>query len=898
MKTNLGDPHRNFVDFGHVPVVKRLTRLPIGIDPSHSVGSRAQAPDGLLDIFHATAGIIAGANLVLVDFPAGRGPLRRTRLLMAELPRLINARIVREAYRARVRRVACREPSLTGVLRGLLRALFLVIAGRFLQRFRGGGYFRASTAACARASRDAASGFLPCLLDALDPVSGLDWKLVDLRGTLDRLGFRKANSSGKLQPGEYAWGDSRVRIHLQAFNHPTRSEPARDVVLRLDGSLIEEIRELPSGHEIGAVLLEPEPIGAFYGSNHEQRELVKLDQLPPHLIDAILAVEDQRFEEHRGIDLRRIAGALIANLRAGEVCQGGSTVTQQLVKNFFLTPERTLKRKVQEAAMALVVEARYEKHEILETYLNEIYLGQRGPTAIHGVGEAAHVFFGKSARELDVAESALVAAVIHSPNGLSPYRESERAVRRRNLVLEMMEEQGRIDAETRARAQAEPLRLAAVTPDPGDARYFLDLLRRQLSDVYDASVLERDGLRIYSTLDRRAQRLAAIALREGLADLEKRYPRLHSEQPARALQGCLVALRPQTGELLALVGGRDYATRSSTAARRRGGRPAAPSSRSPTPRRSSPTGGARDHAREPARRFAVRGLDPERAMAAGTTTRNRTGWSRFARRSRTRSTSRRRGWRGASARGGSPTSRGAPGSSRRCRWCEPRAGRRLGRADRMARAYATFASGGRPPRAPVDRGSDRRRGPHPERRKLRFERVLDAGTAFLTTSPLEGVADRGTAASVRATGLRGPVAADRHHRSGAGPLAGRLHARAGGGGLDRLRRAPQPQDHERRGSPPDLAPLRARHDRRPDPRALPEAGRRRGGRDRSRDSVAVSGCPERTTEYFLAGTAPTSFCGDGSMPAPVTGGDGVAERPPERRDDSTNEFLRWIRRQL
>jgi membrane peptidoglycan carboxypeptidase len=149
--------------------------------------------------------------------------------------------------------------------------------------------------------------------------------------------------------------------------------------------------------------------------------------------------------------------------------------------------------------------------------------------------------------------------VIHSPNGLSPYRESERAVRRRNLVLEMMEEQGRLDPKERARAQAEPLRLAAVTPDPGDARYFLDLLRRQLADVYDASVLETDGLRIYSTLDRRAQRLAAIALREGIADLEKSYPR-SDPAAARALQGCLVALRPQTGESCSRWWGRDYAT--------------------------------------------------------------------------------------------------------------------------------------------------------------------------------------------------------------------------------------------------------------------------------------------------------------------------------------------------
>ena len=323
-----------------------------------------------------------------------------------------------------------RTPRKAGRGRGLLRVVALTIAGAgFFVGFLAAGYLL-SLDRSVRARFEGRRFEVPSRVFSTPSIlyPGLDWKLVDLRGTLARLGFREAGREGKLEPGEYAWGASRARVHLPAFEHPTRSEPARDVVLRLDGDLIQEIRELPSGHELGAVLLEPEPIGAFYGADREQRELVKLDQLPPHLVDAILAVEDQRFEEHRGIDLRRIAGALLANLRAGAVRQGGSTVTQQLVKNFFLTPERTLRRKFQEAAMALVVEARYDKHEILEAYLNEIYLGQRGPTAIHGVGEAAHVFFGKSARELGVAESALLAAVIHSPNGLSPYREPERAI--------------------------------------------------------------------------------------------------------------------------------------------------------------------------------------------------------------------------------------------------------------------------------------------------------------------------------------------------------------------------------------------------------------------------------------------------------------------------------------
>ena len=273
---------------------------------------------------------------------------------------------------------------------------------------------------------------------------GLDWKLVDLEGTLLRLGYRKVLSSEELEEGSYLWGPGRVRVHLRSFHHPTRPEPAHDVVLRLEGRQIEQILELPGGQELGAVMLEPEPIGAYYGPDREQRELVKLEDVPRHLVDAIFAVEDQRFESHHGIDPRRIAGALLANLRAGRVAQGGSTLTQQLVKNFFLTPERTLRRKLQEGAMALIVEARYDKSQILQAYLNEIYFGQRGATAVHGVGEAARLYYGKPVSDLSVAESALLAAIIQSPNGKSPYRDPERAVERRNLVLELMHDQGRL----------------------------------------------------------------------------------------------------------------------------------------------------------------------------------------------------------------------------------------------------------------------------------------------------------------------------------------------------------------------------------------------------------------------------------------------------------------------
>ncbi|HIF96154.1 MAG TPA: penicillin-binding protein 1B, partial [Myxococcales bacterium] len=206
--------------------------------------------------------------------------------------------------------------------------------------------------------------------------------------------------------------------------------------------------------------------------------------------------------------------------------------------------------------MALVVEARYTKREILQAYLNEIYLGQRGSTQVHGVGEAARLYFGKAVAELSLAESALIAAIIQSPNRISPHRQPERAVARRNLVLELMLQQNRISAERYERARAETLRLAAISGDSGDARYFLDALSQQLPDVYDADVLSSEGLRIYSTLDPRVQRSAVRALRAGLQRIESQLP--GPREGAPPLQGCLIAMRPQTGEILALVGGRNY----------------------------------------------------------------------------------------------------------------------------------------------------------------------------------------------------------------------------------------------------------------------------------------------------------------------------------------------------
>jgi penicillin-binding protein 1B len=721
---------------------------------------------------------------------------------------------------------------------------------------------------------------------------GLDWRLVDLEGTLRRLGYRRARSTRALQPGQYVWGRSRVRVHLHAFEHPSRPEPTHDVVLRLVGDQIEEIRELPGGREMGALLLEPEQIGAYYGPDREQRELILLDEVPGHLVDAVLAVEDQRFETHPGIDLRRIVGAFLANLQAGSIRQGGSTLTQQLVKNFFLSPERTLRRKAQEAVMALLVEARYDKRAILQAYLNEIYLGQRGATAVHGVGEAARVYFGKSAPELDVAESALLAAIIQSPNGLSPHRDPERAVQRRNLVLELMRRQQRIQEATYRKASEEPLALAAVTPDPGDARYFLDLLRRQLSSVYDAEVLSTEGLRVYSTLDRRAQRLAAVALRQGLERLEERYPHLRSEDPLRMLQGCLVAMRPQTGEILALVGGRDYRVSQfdrCTQARRQTGSVFKPFVyiAALEPRRDGPVltlasfvddsplevqtpmGPWRPrnfdrtfHGEVPVREALERSFNVATARLA-----QQVGIPRVA------DVARRLGIN-------SPMPR------------VPSLALGTGEVSPMevARAYASIASGGIRPQVQAIEDLVDARGNTLERRRLGFDRVLDAGTAYLATSMLEGVAERGTAAGVRSTGLRGPIAAKTGTTDGEHDLwfvgftpelvavvwlgfdePRSLGVQSSVGALPIWRAFVR-----------DLTGGRIRG------AFLPPADVERVEIEPATGALALAGCPERRPEFFLQGTLPEQVCPAGKL-AEAQGD----ESPAIRR-----RFFDWLRKQL
>ena len=305
---------------------------------------------------------------------------------------------------------------------------------------------------------------------------------------------------------------------------------------------------------IALARLDPAEIAQIYPAHREDRILVSLEEVPPLLVGGLLAVEDRDFFSHHGISPRGIARAMLANLRAGAAVQGGSTLTQQLAKNFFLTPKRSLSRKFNEALLALLLEARYEKPDILEAYLNEVFLGQRGRRAIHGFGLAAWYYYRRPLKELRIEELALLIGLVKGPSYYNPYRHPERARGRRNTVLDLMVKQAVIKRAEGERARARPL---GVSPPSGSSRSsypaFVDLVRRQLRRDYDAESLRSEGLRIFTTFDPMVQASAEAALSEEVARLEA----VSGAGDSAPLQGALAVTATGTGEVLALVGSRN-----------------------------------------------------------------------------------------------------------------------------------------------------------------------------------------------------------------------------------------------------------------------------------------------------------------------------------------------------
>jgi len=379
--------------------------------------------------------------------------------------------------------------------------------------------------------------------------AGLRIAPADVIDELQRTGYREQARDG--EPGGFARGADEIEIAQRPFVFWDGPQPAKRIRVAFDGGRVAAVRDAQGG-ELPLARLEPLPIGGIYPGNNQDRVLVRLAEVPKHLVHALIATEDRSFYSHHGFDLRGIARAA-GSLVTGSGLQGGSTLTQQLVKNFFLTPERTLRRKLTELVMAMLLELHYGKDEILETYLNEIYLGQDRDRAIHGVGLGALYYFGKQVQHLTLAESALLVGLVKGPAVYDPYRHAQRALERRNLVLRETKDRGYATLEQYAAARAvvlgvNPKASMGTSPHPA----FLELVHRQLRREYDEADLRSEGLRIFTTLDPRVQSTAERVLAKKLAqfDKEKRFG-------AAGLEGAIVITDSQTGEVQALVGGRD-----------------------------------------------------------------------------------------------------------------------------------------------------------------------------------------------------------------------------------------------------------------------------------------------------------------------------------------------------
>lgn len=367
----------------------------------------------------------------------------------------------------------------------------------------------------------------------------------DLELELQLLGYRLREQPARA--GEYRREDQQFYIRARAFTFVDQKLPERIVVLSIRDGRVSRLRD-GNGEPLAEARLDPVLLGRFSPSKDEDRELVRLTEVPQHLIDALLVAEDRQFYSHFGINPTAIARAAWANIRAGQTEQGASTITQQLVKNYFLNSERTWWRKIREALMAIILEANYDKGEILESYLNEIYLGQDGQRAIHGVALASRYYFGKPLQELAEHESALLVAMLRGPSYYSPWRNSDRAKSRRDLVLKMRADVGQLSSTEMQQLQRKSLGVVH-TPRKlsGGMPTVLDAIKRELKSDVGAIDFKRSGVQIFTSIDAVTQRKAELVVSKGLNRLDE----------GKALQAAMVIKDRRNGLVRALVGGRD-----------------------------------------------------------------------------------------------------------------------------------------------------------------------------------------------------------------------------------------------------------------------------------------------------------------------------------------------------
>lgn len=363
---------------------------------------------------------------------------------------------------------------------------------------------------------------------------------------LTEAGYREVDSAQV--PGTWSRAGGDFVIASRGFADPEGGALPRRVRVRLAGGRVRELVDLTAAAPLPRARLDPARIATLYGGRQEERQLLELKQLPPLLITGLQAVEDRNFKHHHGVDVLAIVRAGWANLRAGRLVQGGSTITQQLVRNLFLDRGRRLTRKINEAVLALLIEARHDKSRILETYVNEVFLGQQGNQAVHGFAAASQFYFGRRPEHLRTQEIALLVGMVRGPSWYNPRRFPERAKARRNRVLAAFAETGLISAQEARAASAAPLGVSARPQLPRD-RFpaFVAFVREQLRADFSAATLRSGGLDIHTTLDPAVQVLAERAVARTLADMGER---------GTALQAAMVVTAARSGRVLAMVGDR------------------------------------------------------------------------------------------------------------------------------------------------------------------------------------------------------------------------------------------------------------------------------------------------------------------------------------------------------
>lgn len=707
---------------------------------------------------------------------------------------------------------------------------------------------------------------------------------------LEACGYRPAPEEG-LYPGTYRAVPGQVAVLLRRF--PTPRGVAGGALLAIDLDRASRIARLRLGEEnVRTAFLEPRLLASYYGPELLDLEPVALGEVPREMVQSLLAAEDSGFFEHPGLSPSGILRALWSNLRGGEVRQGGSTLTQQLVKNRFLTPERTVERKLREALLAILVEMRYEKSQILEAYFNEIFWGKPGPVNLIGLGAASRAYFDKPPLELSLPEAALLAAIIRSPADLSPYRRPEAALARRNMVLERLAELRWIERERVDRAKAAPLGVLATGYGRSRVPWFAEVAAQEARRRYGVESLADAGLTLLSTLDADDQVAAEEAVGSGLATLEERLRR----REGGPLEAALVALDPRGGGIRAWVGGRDYRVSQfdhAGQARRQAG-----SAFKPVVYAAA---------------FAAGRASPATFLEDAPLTLTLAGkeWSpdndddAF------------RGW--VTARQAVEESLNLPTVRLALDLGLPpvvELAGRLGVTSRLApvpalalgafevsplelaTVYATLAAGGvRPPVHALDAVFDLRREPLAGEALPAPERVLSPAAAYLVTSILQGVVAHGTAARARELGLEDPLAGK------TGTTNGRRDAWFAGFAPTRVALVWVGYDDNRStpfsGSRAAL-PIWVNFMKRVRPPggypgfSIPE-GVVRAVIDPQSGGLALATCPTQMEEVFLAERAPADAC-------PLHGGPRLPGGQVDRLGDDGARgpegggFVRWLRR--